>query len=64
MPSHPDRVRRAASETFVEVCQRLYAEKFTGAALVHFGQGVPHEVQPLVPTLKIRVDRPPRVSIP
>lgn len=40
-----------------EAMEQLFVEKFTGAALTHFSQGVPQEVQPLVPATRIRIRR-------
>jgi hypothetical protein len=44
-------------ESFADVLGRLHREGYTGAVLVHFGQGVPSEVQVLSPESRIRLDK-------
>lgn len=43
--------------TFPSWLQQVYAERFTGAVLVHFGEGVAHEIHVLNPETKIRLDK-------
>ncbi len=43
--------------TFLQCFESLYASKFTGAVLVHLGQGVPNRVQPLVADREIVLDK-------
>jgi hypothetical protein len=53
-----------AQPTFAEALEQVYVEKFTGAMLLHFAQGVPQELQPLVPTTRIRLRRQKVVDKP
>ena len=47
--------------TFPEWLARVYADRFTGAVVVHFGQGVANEAQVLAAEARIAFDKPPKM---
>lgn len=48
--------------TFPEWLEQVYLERYTGAVLIHFGQGVPGAVQKLATAETIQLDNPGRRS--
>ena len=48
------------SITFTSLLEQLYAERYTGAVVLHFGEGMANAVHFLKPVQQIRIDKPPR----
>jgi hypothetical protein len=48
------------AQPFSQWLEKMFAERYTGAVLIQFGEGIPREVQPLKAETRIPLDIPSR----